>query len=81
MPQETIPIRWLKEKDSQGNKTKFFPRTHIDAVKDDDGTPLSTLLENIAKSGNRVIDGGNARTISMNLAARRIDCGRAIDKV
>lgn len=63
MPQETIPIRWLKEKDSQGNKTKFFPRTHIDAVKDDDGTPLSTILE---KYGKQLVTDEQMQTLITN---------------
>ena len=63
MPQETIPIRWLKDKDSQGNKTKFFPRTHVDAVKDDDGTPLSTILE---KYGKQLVTEDQMETLITN---------------
>ena len=75
--QETIPIRWIKEKDEEGVKQKIFPRTHIRAVKDDNGTSLEELLQ----EGHMVIDGGSARTVSLNLAARRINCGTAADKV
>ena len=74
MPEsQTIPIRWLTDKD--GNK--FFPRTHTKAVKNNEGTELEVLLQ----QGHIVLDGGNARTISQDLAARRIDCGTAADKV
>ena len=37
---DTIPVKWLK--DDNGNN--IFPRTHINAVKDDSGTPLTTIL-------------------------------------
>jgi len=36
----TIPVKWLK--DDNGNY--IFPRTHINAVKDDYGNSLSTLI-------------------------------------
>ena len=38
-------------------------------------------IEALENKIERVIDGGNARTISMNLAARHIDCGKAKDRV
>lgn len=36
----TFAVKWLKDKLG----SKFFPITHIDAVKDDNGNNLDTLL-------------------------------------
>lgn len=76
MADEQLLVRWVQDK----NGKRFFPRTHIDAVKNDEGVPLSTLLLNSASNGNRVIDGGSARTLGLDLAARRIDCGKSNDR-
>jgi len=38
----------IKElKDKEGNGATFYPKTHEDAVIDDNGTPLSTKLGSI----------------------------------
>lgn len=41
----TLPVKWMRDK--LGNK--FFPRTHINAVKDDSGRALSTILNSMRK--------------------------------
>ena len=40
-------------------------------------TEMQGRIDELANRVERVIDGGSARTLRLNLAARRIDCGKA----
>lgn len=52
-------IKWLKDKLG----TRFFPVTHINAVRDDTGTSLSSMLE--AKQ-DTLVSGTNIKTVNNN---------------
>lgn len=55
----TYAIKWLKDKLG----TRFFPVTHINAVRDDTGTSLSSMLE--AKQ-DTLVSGTNIKTVNNN---------------
>lgn len=40
-------------------------------------TEMQGRIDELAEKVERVIDGGSARTLKLNLAARRLDCGKA----
>lgn len=55
----TYAIKWLKDKLG----TRFFPVTHINAVRDDTGTSLASMLE--AKQ-DTLVSGTNIKTVNNN---------------
>lgn len=55
----TYVIKWLKDKLG----TRFFPVTHINAVRDDTGTSLASMLE--AKQ-DTLVSGTNIKTVNNN---------------
>ena len=55
----TYVIKWLKDKLG----TRFFPVTHINAVRDDMGTSLASMLE--AKQ-DTLVSGTNIKTVNNN---------------
>lgn len=55
----TYVIKWLKDKLG----TRFFPVTHINAVRDDEGTSLASMLE--AKQ-DTLVSGTNIKTVNNN---------------
>ena len=49
---ETIPVKWLKDKDDN----KFFPVTHLQGVRGDNGVTLPTILGNLPNTLQQLDD-------------------------